>query len=236
VYKIQEGKRILVTPKENYDENKLRLFLLGSCMGTLLIQRAVLPLHGSAIDIEGRAFALVGRSGAGKSTLASAFLQRGYRLLTDDVIPVSMSRDGISYVTPAFPQQKLWMDSLNNLGMNSKDYLPIIQSLPKFAIPVPELFSERALPLAGIIEIVNSDDEDSGLSRVEDMVRLQTLYTHTYRSKLLQPLGLMEWHFNQIIKLAGSVEMFRLVRPASGLTPSDMTSLILNSIQREAVR
>ena len=50
----------------------------------------------------------VGDSGAGKSTLASAFLNRGYQLLSDDVIPVSLSQNHIPMVTPSYPQQKLW--------------------------------------------------------------------------------------------------------------------------------
>ena len=38
-------------------------------MGALLMQRKILPLHGSAIAIDGKAYAFVGDSGAGKSTL-----------------------------------------------------------------------------------------------------------------------------------------------------------------------
>ena len=73
------------------DEDKIRLYILGTCMGALLMQRKILPLHGSAIAIDGKAYAFVGDSGAGKSTLASAFLSKGYKLLSDDVIAVSLS-------------------------------------------------------------------------------------------------------------------------------------------------
>ena len=51
----------------------VRLYLLGTCMGALLFQRKLLPLHGSAVVINGKAYAFVGDSGAGKSTLAAAF-------------------------------------------------------------------------------------------------------------------------------------------------------------------
>ena len=53
------------------------------------------PLHGSAIAIDGKAYAIVGDSGAGKSTLASAFLNQGYQLLSDDVIAVSLSKKNL---------------------------------------------------------------------------------------------------------------------------------------------
>ena len=65
---------------------------LGTCMGAILMQRKIFPLHGSAVAINGKAYAIVGDSGAGKSTLASAFLNKGYQLLSDDVIAVSLSR------------------------------------------------------------------------------------------------------------------------------------------------
>ena len=101
------------------NEDEIRLYILGTCMGAILLQRKILPLHGSAIAIDGKAYAIVGDSGAGKSTLASAFLKRGYQLLSDDVIPVTLNHANVPIVTPAYPQQKLWLESLNHFGMES---------------------------------------------------------------------------------------------------------------------
>ena len=67
---------------KNTDEDMIRLYILRDMYGTLLMQRKILPFHGSAIAINGKAYAIVGDSGAGKSTLASAFLKEGYQLLT----------------------------------------------------------------------------------------------------------------------------------------------------------
>ena len=46
-------------------------------------------LHASAVSLDGRAVAFLGRSGAGKTTLATRLLARGARLLTDDVLAVT---------------------------------------------------------------------------------------------------------------------------------------------------
>src|SRR6185436_12938258 len=43
-------------------------------------------LHASAVSLDGRAVAFLGRSGAGKTTLATRLLARGARLVTDDVL------------------------------------------------------------------------------------------------------------------------------------------------------
>ena len=87
---IKDGNKIVVSPLGEIDEDVIRLYILGTCMGTILMQRKILPLHGSAIEIDGKVYAIVGDSGAGKSTLASAFLKQGYKLVSDDVIAVSL--------------------------------------------------------------------------------------------------------------------------------------------------
>ena len=72
---MRGGNRISFSPAAGAEETAVRLYLLGTCMGALLFQRKLLPLHGSAVVINGKAYAFVGDSGAGKSTLAAAFLK-----------------------------------------------------------------------------------------------------------------------------------------------------------------
>lgn len=126
IFYIQNGERIFVSPIIESELDRIRLFILGTCMGIILIQRKTYALHGSAIVIDGKAYAIVGDSGAGKSTLAAEFLTRGYKLLSDDVIPISFSQHTqVPMVLPAYPQQKLWLESLRELGMESRKYKPI---------------------------------------------------------------------------------------------------------------
>src|SRR4051794_3892761 len=101
IFLIEEGRKIVVSADEQADEGLIRLFILGTCMGAILLQRRFFPLHGSAISINGKAYAFVGDSGVGKSTLASTFINRGYKILSDDLIAVSFNNDELPYVTPA---------------------------------------------------------------------------------------------------------------------------------------
>jgi len=50
-------------------------------------------LHASAVAIDGRAIAFVGRSGAGKTSLAIHLVAGGAQLLTDDVLALEAGRD-----------------------------------------------------------------------------------------------------------------------------------------------
>jgi hypothetical protein len=49
------------------------------------VRRGDLPMHGAAVEVDGRALLLCGPSRAGKTTLAAAFLSAGYRVLTEDL-------------------------------------------------------------------------------------------------------------------------------------------------------
>ncbi|MFT4412557.1 HPr kinase/phosphorylase [Fredinandcohnia humi] len=234
IFSIQSGKQIYITKLMDAHDDQIRLYLLGTCMGILLMQRKILPLHGSAIEINGKAYAIIGDSGVGKSTLAAAFLNNGYRLLSDDVIPISFNETNQPMVTPAYPQQKLWQESLDNFGMESKNLRPIINRETKFAIPVANQFSNEQLPLAGVFELVKTESSFIRLQPIQNLARLQTLFCHTYRNFLIEPQGLMDWHFNTIAKLASKLDVFQLVRPTSRFTAHELTTLILSTIERES--
>ncbi|WP_226038123.1 HPr kinase/phosphorylase [Aquibacillus saliphilus] len=233
IFLIENGKKITVSPMVGFDEDQIRLYLLGTCMGALLMQRKILPLHGSAIAIDGKAYAIVGDSGAGKSTLASAFLKRGFQLLSDDVIPVTLSDQNVPIVTPAYPQQKLWQESLNEFGMKSTQLRPIIDRETKFAVPVLDQFAQEPIPLAGVIELVKTETEEIKIRPVLALERLHTLFVHTYRNFLINRSGLMEWHFDTTTKIANKIDLFRLERPTSCFTAHELTDVILSEIKKE---
>ncbi|WP_338552642.1 aldolase [Paenibacillus sp. KS-LC4] len=233
---IQEGKRITVAPCENMDEGKLRLYLLGTCIGALLLQRKQLPLHGSAIAIDGKAYAFVGDSGAGKSTLAAAFIDRGYPLLSDDVIALKEPESGAagaSMVMPSYPQQKLWQQSVEQLGRKSQLYKPLAYSVDKFAIPLYSRFLSYPLPLAAVFELSRTEANAVSLSQLHSLAKLPVLLNHTFRHFLIAPLKLQNWHFAAAVRLAASVQAYQLQRPAEGaFSAYEMVDLILAATQK----
>lgn len=233
IYSIQNGCKITVQPQEGCGEDELRLYLLGTCMGAIMMQRKILPLHGSAVVVHGKAYAFVGESGAGKSTLASTFLSKGYRLLSDDVIPVTISPDHIPYITPGYPQQKLWLESLNELGMESSSYRPVIHRATKYAIPVPAQFAPEPIPLAGVFELVKTENEQIELVPTPKLERFLTLFRHTYRNFIISPSGLMQWHFDTTASILGKIDVYRLCRPVTRFTAHDLASLVIDTIENE---
>jgi HPr Serine kinase C-terminal domain len=234
IFSVVKGERVIVSPFEHADENKIRLYLLGSCMGIILLQRKILPLHGSAVVIDGKAYAIIGHSGAGKSTLASTLMKTGYKLISDDVIAVSLSENQEIIVHSSYPQQKLWEESLEKLDLPMNQYSPLFEREKKYAIPVePSFYEGERVPLAGIFELEKSEHEQLTIEKVQKSIeKLPVLFHHTFRNSVLNRLGLLEWHFSSTASLADQVEMYKIKRPTSGFTPYEIQSLLLNTIRK----
>ncbi|MFD4817504.1 HPr kinase/phosphorylase [Peribacillus butanolivorans] len=235
IFLIESGSRIVVSPCNEAYEDEIRLYILGTCMGAILMQRKILPLHGSAVAIDGKAYAIVGDSGAGKSTLASALLKRGYQLISDDVIPVTLTNENVPFVTPSYPQQKLWLESLNHFEMDSTNYQSLTVRENKFAVPVQNQFITKPLPLAGVFELVKGDNDEIEVKPIEHLQRFYKLYYHTYRNSFIQQSGLMDWHFNISAKMIKKIDFFQLRRPTNRFTAPDLSDLIVNMLKKEEI-
>jgi len=235
IFCVREGKEIIVSPQPGANEKLIRLYLLGTCMGALLMQRGTLPLHGSAIAIDGKAYAFVGESGAGKSTTAAAFLERGYPLLSDDVIALSGSSDltTVPFIHPAYPQQKLWQESLDILGRDLSSSQILYDQ--KYAVPVHAQFCNYPLPIGGIFELVKHEEAETvQVSAYDGLESLSILMNNTYRSFLIPYFGLTRWHFTATVNLAAKTKVYRVIRPAKGCNVKSLEALIVEAIQKGA--
>jgi hypothetical protein len=228
---IQNGSKIIISPEIKSDFNKIRLYILGTCMGALLIQKKIFPLHGSAIAIEDKAYVFLGDRGAGKSTLAATFLSKGYRLLSDDLATLHFNEFDHPYVIPSYPQQKLWETSLNHFDMPSSDYKPLFERETKYAIPIHSQFVESPLPLVGIFELVKTDQGIVQIEQLKGVECLKTLHMHTYRNFLIPQLGLLEWHFCQSTKIIKATKMYRLQRSETSFSAFLLADMILDTIE-----
>lgn len=232
---MERGRRILISPEPDADEKKTRLYILGTCMAVIMMQRGVLPLHGSAVVIDGWAYAFVGHSGAGKSTLSAALASRGYPLLTDDIVALTWDAGGRAIVSPGYPQQKLWQASLDGFGMESQHYATVHAEITKYAIPVQHYFHDSPVPLGGIFELAPKPDAAPGpiqLHEVEGLERLHLLCTHTFRSSLIARQGLAQWLFETVSRLSAGVEVSRITRSGTEFTAFEMVDRITNHISK----
>ncbi len=104
-----QGSLIACAALPYVPEHTIRHLLLDQVLPALLGQRHSVVLHASAVALDGRAIAFLGRAGTGKSTLAAAMIERGAAVVTDDAVVIDTRRPRA--VVPTYPGVRLWPDS-----------------------------------------------------------------------------------------------------------------------------
>ncbi len=89
-----DGRRLTWWPGPEWDGVFPR-HMFGTVAALVLAWRGALPMHATAVEINGRAKLICGRSGAGKSTLAAGLVGLGARLISDDLTVVTRSDAGL---------------------------------------------------------------------------------------------------------------------------------------------
>ena len=187
------------------DDAFARQCVLGPGLGVLLHRRGHLVLHGSAVDVGGRAVVLVGDKGAGKSTTAAALVARGHRLLTDDLVALDAG-GAAPAVLPGPTQMKLWGASASALGVKTE---PFMDGLDKGvwhgAAP-----AERAAPLALVCALAWGDG--LSLAPLAGGAAFGDVFAHVYAPRFLGAeagAALVA----PTARLVGAVRAGRLTRP-----------------------
>ena len=67
-------------------------FFYGTMTSGMLTYRGLVPLHGTAVELDGEGVVICGPSGAGKSSVAASLLLRGAKLISDDLTVLDVSK------------------------------------------------------------------------------------------------------------------------------------------------
>jgi hypothetical protein len=230
---VRAGQEVMVDPSPDADERVVRLCLLGPIVALILHQQGRLILHASAVAVDGKGVAFLGGQGWGKSTMAAALHVHGHDMLADDVTALQMDST-YPMVLPAFPQFKLWPDSITALG-NAPETLPVLHpDLSKRAFHVTSGFVHAPLPLRHIYVLARGENlEIESLGPREALVELiRHSYAARFGEQLLQATGI-ETHFKQCARLIQNVRLSRFRRPASLSVLDEHVNMLKNDLSRE---
>jgi hypothetical protein len=212
-YRVEAGRRVTVTPHRSASERNVVLYLLGSVVGILCHQRRLIPLHASAILVNGRAIAFCGHSGIGKSTLVSHLAARGHEMLCDDVCVVKFDDSGLPLAFPGLPTARLWRDAAEHLGHDCAELDLVIDGRDKYHTPRHMIAAEGPFPLDRIYMINDGRGEDAMMFAPLKGVRaVQTLINETYRKVYLEPMGLTGTNVMQTTKIARHAQLYAMHR------------------------
>jgi len=210
---VRDGREIIVDPFPDVEQDKLRTFILGVALAVLLHQQKLLVLHASAVEVNGSVVAFIGDKGWGKSTTTAALHARGYKVVTDDLLVLEVNDTECPIVFPGFPQLKLWPDSVAALGDDPATLKRIYSQVEKRVRRVSDDFSQTPLPLKCIYVL------DIASSHKIELIQGQEVFTelvrHSFVAKLLQATDTAYSHFQQCVRLASCVPVYRLKRQPS---------------------
>lgn len=192
-------------------ESNAAVYLMGSCMGAILVQRGFMLLHGSCVTNGRNAILITGDSGAGKSTTAAEFLKRGWKLVTDDVTCV-FDQNGVPMVRSSYPSQKLWQDALDRYEKRPEDVhsLYFQKDREKFGVNVSDSFYEGDCRLSMVVRLLPGPCE-SCVSPIEGIAKVDQLFRNTYRYYLIEKRH-QQRHFQRCVSLSAKVTMALAIR------------------------
>ena len=213
-FKITDGSEIIIDPYGDADGEQLKMFLMGSAMGAALVQRGRIPLHGGAVAGKDGAVIISGAQGAGKSTMTSAFVENGFKYLSDDVSPVEIT-GGEASVIPAYPQRKLAGDMLATFGRAPEDLIIIDKKRNKYAVRDPANWRAEPLELSTLIELSPAPVESKvEAERIIGADKLKFVTRNLYRAWMHTPEGDMPPEmFKKILIVAAQAEIYRVRVP-----------------------
>ena len=130
-------------------DESLTTYLLGQVLSFSLLSRGSEPLHATAVVIDGEAVAFLGDCGYGKSTLGAAFLARGFRILTDDILALEV-RDGRWFALAGPPRLKLFPSVARKI-LARADGMHLNTGTSKLLLPLSgREASSRPIPLKAL--------------------------------------------------------------------------------------
>lgn len=229
-YVMYNGEYIIVKPYHFADPAMLELYIVGSCLGFIMLQRGQLAIHGGAVEVANQAIILTGKRGAGKSSLTRAYRKAGYKFLTDDVAAIGMSQ--VPTVWSGFPYQKLCEDTISEMDY-PEDYQRILRTdnFFKYLVPTKEHFIDGERPLRAIIEIVPKEVDKVEIEEIRGVEKFQRIMANIYRGEYISRIdGIQEAYIKQCINLARQVAFYKVIRPMAGFTVQEQMKCIEQAI------
>lgn len=132
----RNGNEILVYNSSNEYKELIPLYIIGLGMSIIHIINKKLPLHAAGVEINKKNIAIVAKKGTGKSTLLWEFVKKGYKISSDDCLPLDFSKLGV-FASPSMSiNAKLSKKSLLNLNVNFSKYQKVEYFSEKYWVPI----------------------------------------------------------------------------------------------------
>lgn len=225
-YCVTNGNKIEVELCDNADIQIVKIYVMCSCLGFIMLQRNMIAIHGGVIEMDHKAIIFTGDRGAGKSTLTTALREKGYKFISDDVAGIKI--DKVPYVMPGFPYQKLCESAMDNFGYDKESYTSFMSDKEvKYIVPAFEEFVSDGRELVGIVKLTVGDVDKVVIEELKGSEKINNIIENIYRGEYIKHLGKMNpIYFKKCIDIAKNIKFYVITRPKDKFTVDDQIKLI----------
>ena len=229
-YCVTDGNKIEVELCDNADMKLMKIYVMCSCLGFIMIQKKMIAIHGGVIEMDDKAVIFTGDRGAGKSTLTTALRERGYKFISDDVARVKI--DKVPYVMPGFPYQKLCESAMDKFGYDKEAFTSFMSDKEvKYIVPAMDEFVSEKRELVSIVKLTVGDVDEVTIEKLRGSEKLNNIIENIYRGEYIKHLGKMDpIYFKQCVDIAKNIRFFKITRPANQFTVDTQIDLIEGEI------
>jgi hypothetical protein len=229
-FSIQNGSRIVIEPYKNADLQTIRAYLLGMGLGILLIQKGLIPVHGSAVTVAGKAVIFTGNNGAGKTTLCSWFQKYGYGYLADDISAIKFDNCRKPMVQPGFSQQRVCENTAAKLNLNVRELPQASMHDDKYIIDNKRLFISRPAPLQSIVEIMGAENSRPTIRKITGIEKIHYLMRNIYCAGIYQGIGFNNEFFESCLQIVKQINIYQLQRPKGTFSAEEQMQLVIDAL------
>jgi hypothetical protein len=221
----RDGHTIQVDAPVTGNTEAIAAWIVGPATTAILYQRNLVPLHASAVEINGGAVAFLAPSGTGKSSLAAALLAQGTgaRLVTDDVLAVETTADGTLQVWPG--SQGIRLDQWARTAVAERRFTLVREMADGKSLLAPDAgIADTPMPLRALFTL--SLGESLSVRRLEGLELLSSLRQLLQRPALSRLLGSEAVIFHTLTRVMDQVPAFQVTRPYEGWTLDHTRDLV----------
>ena len=206
-----KGKGITIERGAGADLTEESLWLNGSVHVAIASLNGFLPIHASAVAVDGQVFAFTGPGGAGKSTLVAALGNHGLPMFCDDTLVLDLSEPDRIICLPGHKRLKLRPDAVELTGAVPEE---------KVSLTVEKFYARPAagdvcvqMPLTRLIFL--EAGTQALITPIEGAERFVSIQDDHYTATLFASAARLDrsGRFAHFSRLARQIDMARFVRP-----------------------